>query len=210
MRYFRVNCYFPNRNAPNLCVFLHGGLKPDNLCALVKAADNWYGIIFPHSDNKKKSCIMLALFDPGPRPVPWLGDLRELGPLADLNAAEGLVPFPVKGGNKPSYSSAPVVWIKVDRLHFDVQKVLRQARKMPEKSVHFYRELNRLKRAALCIGFHGLLEGIAMTFERECQILPDGSHPDCALQLTHAAGELRRPEAVDLEWEIRPMRTKFS
>ena len=153
---------------------------------------------------------MLALFDPGPRPVPWLGDLRELGPLADLNAAEGLAPFPVKGGNKPSYSSAPVVWIKVDRLHFDVQKVLRQARKMPEKSVHFYRELNRLKRAALCIGFHGLLEGIAMTFERECQILPDGSHPDCALQLTHAAGELRRREAVDLEWEIRPMRTKFS
>ena len=107
-------------------------------------------------------------------------------------------------------SSAPVVWIKLDRLHFDVQKVLRQARKMPEKSVHFYRELNRLKKAALCIGFHGLLEGIAMTFERECQILPDGSHPDCALQLTHAAGELRRPEALELEFEIRPMRTKFS
>jgi len=198
------------RNAPNLCVFLHGGLKPDNLCALVKVADNWYGIIFPHSDNKKKSCIMLALFDPGPQPVPWLGDLRELGPLGELNAAEGLAPFPVKGSNKPSYSSAPVVWIKLDRLHFDVQKVLRQARKMPEKSVHFYRELNRLKKAALCIGFHGLLEGIAMTFERECQILPDGSHPDCALQLTHAAGELRRPEALELEFEIRPMRTKFS
>ena len=106
---------FFRRNSPNLCVFLHGGLKPDNLCALVKVADNWYGIIFPHSDNKKKSCIMLALFDPGPHPVPWLGDLRELGPLAELNATEGLAPFPVKGCNKPSYSSAPVVWIKQER-----------------------------------------------------------------------------------------------
>ena len=48
---------FLRRNSPNLCVFLHGGLKPDNLCALVKVADDWYGIIFPHSDNKKKSCI---------------------------------------------------------------------------------------------------------------------------------------------------------
>ena len=51
-----------------------------------------------------------------------------------------------------------------------MQKVLRQARKMPDKSVHFYRELNRLKKAALCIGFHELLEGIAVTFERECQV----------------------------------------
>ena len=42
------------------------------------------------------------------------------------------------------------------------------------------------------------------------QILPDGSHPDCAMQLTHAAGELRRPEALELQWDIRPMRTKFS
>ena len=103
VRYSYLPRNFPYRNAPNLCVFLHGGLKPDNLCALVKVADNWWGIIFPHSDNKKKSCIMLALFDPGPQPVPWLGDLRELGPLAELNAAEGLAPFPVKGSNKPSY-----------------------------------------------------------------------------------------------------------
>ncbi len=104
-------------------MFLHGGLKMDNMCALVQAAPNWFGILFSHSDNKKKSCLMLALFEPGPEPVPWLGNLTELGPIADLNQTEGVSPFPVKSGNggKPSYSNSggggpSVVWMRQVRL----------------------------------------------------------------------------------------------
>ncbi len=91
----------------------------------------------------------------------------------------------------------------------DVQKILRQARKLPEKQTLFYRELNRLKRAALCVGFHELLEGLASTFERECRTLPGNAHPDCALQLSHAADELRKESALDLELEIKPSRTRY-
>jgi hypothetical protein len=105
-------------------VFLHGGLKLENHVALVRVAPDWFGFLFSFSDNKKKSCLMLALFDPGPEPVPWLGNLHELGPLSDLNQTEGVSPFPVKsGGGRPSYSAAPVVWIKQTSLQFDVQKV---------------------------------------------------------------------------------------
>ena len=38
---------------------------------------------------------MLALFEPGNEPVPWLGNLLRLGPLDDLNATSQ-EPFPVK------------------------------------------------------------------------------------------------------------------
>ena len=38
---------------------------------------------------------MLALFEPGNEPVPWLGNLLRLGPLDDLNASSQ-DPFPVK------------------------------------------------------------------------------------------------------------------
>jgi hypothetical protein len=34
----------------------------------------------------------------------------------------------------------------------DIQKVLRHARKLPDKTTQFYKELNRLKRAAVCLG----------------------------------------------------------
>jgi len=70
-------------------------------------------------------------------------------------------------------------------------------------------ELNRLRRAAISFGFVELLEGVADIFERECTMLPGTAHPDCALQLTHAAGILRRPCARDANYAIPPMRTKF-
>ena len=56
---------------------------------------NWFGILFSHADSKKKFCLMLALFEPGNEPVPWLGNLLRLGPLDDLNATSQ-EPFPVK------------------------------------------------------------------------------------------------------------------
>lgn len=201
---------------PSLCVFLHGALKVENMCALVQVASgktsnsNWFGILFSCSDTKKKSNLMLALFEPGNMPVPWLGDLRRLGPLDDLNATSNS-PFPVKASmQKPSYTSSPVVWIKETSLHSDIQKILRNARKLPEKTPHFYKELNRLKRAALALGFHELLEGVAAIFERECSILPGSAHPDCAIQLSHAASELRSKHAYKYDHHITPLSSKFT
>ena len=118
-------------------------------------------------------------------------------------------PFPVKAAHKPSYSASPVVWIKHDALRSDIQKVLRHARKMPDKTPHFYKELNRLKRAAVTIGFVELLEGLASVFERECQVLPGASHPDCGMQLSHAAAELRRRDGLSVDYQIQPLGTVF-
>ena len=199
-------------HTPCLCVFLHGALKVEAQCALVQVARetvNWFGLLFSSNDSKKKSSLMLALFQPGNAPVPWLGDLRRLGPAADLNATSQ-DHFPMKcSSHRPSYSSNPVVWIRQTSLHSDIQKILRNARKLPDKAAHFYKELNRLKRAALCLGFDGLLEGVAAIFERECSLLPGTAHPDCAIQLTHAACELRSKNCQKLDYQISPAGTKF-
>ena len=206
---------------PSLCVFLHGAMKAEGLCALVQVAEandagnsNWFGLIFSYADTKKKSSLMLALLEPGDCPVPWMDNIRSLGPMDELTTttSESSSHFPVKASShRPSYSAAPVVWIKHASLHSDIQKILRHARKLPEKSLQFYKELNRLKRAALCIGFYELLEGCAAIFDRECALLSSGSqsggvpHPECAVQLRHAAAELRSRAVLSIDYQIAPL-----
>lgn len=92
----------------------------------------------------------------------------------------------------------------------DLQKVLRHARKLPDKQQQFYKELNRVRKAALSFGFTGLLEAMATMLERECTMLPGTAHPDAALQLTHAASRLCSDMAKDASQLIMPLRTNFS
>jgi len=194
---------------PNLCVFLHGALKVENMCCVVEVGEDWYGVLYSWSDNKKKSSLMLSLFEPGLDSVPWMGSLDRLGPASGLNETTQS-PFPVRSDRKPSYSSGPVVWIKQSGIQSDIQKVLRHARKLPEKTMQFYKELNRLKRAAVCLGFYELLEGVAQICDRECTLLPANVSPDCAIQLTYVASVLRSPECYNVKHVITPKLTHFN
>lgn len=66
-----------------------------------------------------------------------MGDLRYLGNIED--ALPGEIPqFPVKP-EKRSYSQNCVVWIKQAGLQSDIQKVLRHAKKLPDKTQQFYK-----------------------------------------------------------------------
>lgn len=47
--------------------------------------------------------------------------------------------FPVRPTEKRSYSQTNVVWIRQAGLQSDIQKILRHARKLPEKTQHFYK-----------------------------------------------------------------------
>ena len=49
------------------------------MCGLVSIAEDWYGFVYSWSDNKKKSSLMLSVFEPGLDIVPWLGALNRLG-----------------------------------------------------------------------------------------------------------------------------------
>lgn len=91
------------------------------LCILLRFSDNWYGILSSYSDNKKRASLMLSIFEPG-LSVPWLGDMRKLGPASELptnpyqlnsNDNSEETPFPVPAPRQRSYrSSSSAVWIK--------------------------------------------------------------------------------------------------
>ncbi|XP_033634370.1 integrator complex subunit 14-like [Asterias rubens] len=200
---------------PSFCVLLHGSLKVENLVALVNVGENWYGLLHSCADSKKKSNLMMSLFEPGDHAIPWVGKFHLLGPCtAFANNPYGednnKSPFPVRLQEKRSYSQNPVVWIKPINLQADIQKILRYARKLPEKTLVFYKELNRLRRAALSFDMTELLQGMSMMLERECTILPWTAHPDAALQLTHAGKMLTSAMDKGYDYSITPLSTNFA
>ncbi|KAG5839540.1 hypothetical protein ANANG_G00206040 [Anguilla anguilla] len=211
--------------SPNFCVLLHGSLKVEGMVALVQLGPDWYGMLYSQADSKKKSNLMMSLFDPGSEPLPWLGKISQLGPTSDAKENpygedDTKSPFPLQPKSKRSYAQNVTVWIKPSGLQHavlqtDVQKILRNARKLPEKTQTFYKELNRLRKAALAFGFWELLKGVAELLERECTLLPDSAHPDAAFQLSHAAQQLKLastgdPQYAGFEHNITPMVTDFS
>ncbi|XP_004409443.1 PREDICTED: von Willebrand factor A domain-containing protein 9 isoform X3 [Odobenus rosmarus divergens] len=205
---------------PNFCVLLHGSLKVEGMVAIVQLGPEWHGMLYSQADSKKKSNLMMSLFEPGPEPLPWLGKMAQLGPISDAKENpygedDNKSPFPLQPRNKRSYAQNVTVWIKPSGLQTDVQKILRNARKLPEKTQTFYKELNRLRKAALAFGFLDLLKGVADMLERECTLLPDTAHPDAAFQLTHAAQQLKlastgTSEYAGYEHNITPLHTDFS
>ncbi|KAG7333242.1 hypothetical protein KOW79_003377 [Hemibagrus wyckioides] len=206
--------------SPNFCVLLHGSLKVEGMVALVQLGPDWYGMLYSQADSKKKSNLMMSLFEPGPEPLPWLGKISQLGPISDApenpyGEDDSKSPFPVLPKSKRSYAQNVTVWIKASGLQTDVQKILRNARKLPEKTQTFYKELNRLRKAALAFGFWDLLKCVAELLDRECTLLPDSAHPDAAFQLSHAAQQLKLASSGDSKYSafdhvITPMLTDFS
>ncbi|XP_021165573.1 integrator complex subunit 14 isoform X1 [Fundulus heteroclitus] len=213
--------------SPNFCVLLHGSLKVEGMVALVQLGlscfgprPEWFGMLYSQADSKKKSNLMMSLFEPGPDPLPWLGKISHLGPVSEAaenpyGEDDSKSPFPVQPQVKRSYAQNVTVWIKASGLQTDVQKILRNARKLPDKTQTFYKELNRLRKAALAFGFWELLKGVAELLERECTMLPDSAHPDAAFQLSHAAHQLKLASSGDsqyaaFEHNIAPMHTDFS
>ncbi|XP_050432103.1 integrator complex subunit 14 [Adelges cooleyi] len=194
---------------PSFCVLLHGALKVENMVAFCQLDTNWFGIFVSWSDNKKKSNLMLISLEPGANAIPWLGDLRSLSLSSVIINQEPDELQPTKTADKRSYNQSQLVWIKEAGLQADIQKILRQARKMPDKIQSFYKELNRIRKAAIAYSFTDLLVNIADLLDIECTNLPGNTHPDCALQLTHAAGELRKPNAMDSKVTILPLDTSY-
>jgi len=52
---------------------------------------------------------------------------------------------PSKTPDKRSYNQSQLVWIKEAGLQADIQKILRQARKMPDKIPSFYKVIQKLR-----------------------------------------------------------------
>lgn len=194
----------------NFCVLLHGALKVESMAAVVLLGSDWWGTLsaWCEASRARRSCLLLSVLRPGTCAAPWLGPLDQLGPAEEGHSSET---FPVRSWRSYSGANSACAWARPHALLADVQKVLRHARKLPDKTPHLYKELNRLRRAAISLGFSELLNAIGSALERECAALPQNSPPECALQLAHAARALQDPRtALDIKHTLQPLGSNFN
>ncbi|XP_075982470.1 integrator complex subunit 14 [Anticarsia gemmatalis] len=196
---------------PNFCVLLHGALKVEGMAAVVLLGADWWGTLsaWCEASRARRSCLLLSVLRPGTSAAPWLGPLDQLGP-----ADDGVTPaetFPIRSWRSYSGGGSACAWARPHALLADVQKVLRHARKLPDKTQHLYKELNRLRRAAISLGFSELLNAVGSALERECAALPQNAPSECALQLAHAARALQDPRtALDIKHTLQPLGANYN
>lgn len=64
--------------------------------SLLSFRPEWYGMLYSQADSKKKSNLMLSVFDPGAEPLPWLGKISHLGPVSGKSIPPPCVYFPCR------------------------------------------------------------------------------------------------------------------
>lgn len=189
---------------PSFCVLLLNGLKQENMVAICmigkgeETNENWYGMLHAQNDSKKRSSLVLSAFTPSSNPVPWLPDFRTIG----SSILNGELPQPIRdklkgSARKPvkSYSLNCVIWLNPESVQADVQKVVRNSKRSPDKAAYFFKELNRIRRAAISYGFYDVLFGLAAILEREKKIMLQdpgrGPNQEMINHVEHAIQSLR-------------------
>ncbi len=75
---------------------------------------------------------------------------------------------------------------------------------MQDKMPIFYKELNKVRRAALTFGFYELFEGVALMLQREMTNTNNMANQEMLLQLNHCIFCLRSPEFREFRKDIQP------
>lgn len=205
---------------PHLIVLLHNALIWDEQTdanvnnrtqnkgpkvGLVKIGQR-YGLLQPQPQpndikpNTIKNWLAFWLFPPGEMPLPWLGPLNAL----TLKSNTDKIAFPVSDefAKKRSYATPTIAWTQDQWIINDFIKVTRAAKKLPDKQLNFYKEVNKIRRAALSYGFHDLIDALAEVLEREQISLAD-SKPNAATELEHAVIELRKAKTLPFDTDVK-------
>jgi len=175
---------------PNFSALLHGGLKMENMVGVVQlgASVDQFGLIYFIPDSKRSN-LVLHVLESGPSPVLWLGDFRSLK-MRPFEMDPKLSGFPINFKSKPTYGQLATIHACTENsgIQVDVQKIMRYARKLPDKESNFFLELNRVIDYALMIGCKELLELLSDILKKEA----DSSQSEAAIrQLKHVANMLR-------------------
>lgn len=78
---------------------------------------------------------------------------------------------------------------------------------MHDKMPIFYKELNKVRKAALSFGFYELFEGLAQMLQRELTNPSNMNNQDMMVQLNHCIFCLRAPEFKEYRKDIQPFVT---
>lgn len=159
---------------PDLRIMLNETLRAKDYIAIVELGQSWFGIISSHlpksERNLKKSNLIFSII--APQSFNWLGNPNFLG-LKRLVSTDKQSNMPYKEGYSKSYDNkssggSGMVWIKSSTLKQNVMKVVRYAKRLPDKgSVVFVKELNKVRRSILFYGFTDMMAVLCDLLERE-------------------------------------------
>jgi len=200
---------------PSLCVLLHGSLKVEGLVAICIIGDvtsstegtspsHWFGILYSWADSKKKFNLMLSTFDCLTDCIPWLNPFESLGHSEVSSVLPPSQGADLKKGKRSYHSQNTVVWIRNQGLQADVQKIIRLAKRLPEKAGNFYKELSRFRKAAASFGFYEAMTGLATILDKEFGNLPPTANPEIKQHIQYAVKILQSRESFDAD--IMPSR----
>ena len=174
---------------PDLRVILNEGLRAKDCVALVDLGMSWFGVISSHlpksERNLKKSNLVFSII--APNAFSWLGNPNFLG-LKRLVSADKQTNMPYREEFSNSYdnkSGSGMVWIKSTTLKQNILKVVRYAKRLPDKgSAMFLKELNKVRRSILFYGFTDMM-GVL------CQLLEKETNPENSEILNKCIAQLR-------------------
>lgn len=185
----------------SLSILLHASLKSERMAAIVYFENDWYGAIqsYPSTKNnetKKRYNFVMNIFTPGH------ASIQDIIIKISHSGNQSSKNFPIK-----SYSKGCIVWYRPDNLVSDLQKVIRSAKKMQDKMPIFYKELNKVRKAALSFGFYELFEGLAQMLQRELNNNSNMNNQELIVQLNHTIYCLRAQEYKEFRKDIIPYST---
>lgn len=189
-------------NPSQFLSLLHTTLKSEKMSAIVLLDTDWYGSVGVHdpkSTEKTKSSLMLTVFVPGSDVIQNIISKSGLGAKTAQGQTSNQRNLPIK-----SYTKGCIVWYRQENLVSDLQKIVRNAKKMHEKMPIFYKELNKVRKAALSFGFYELFDGVAQMLQRELANANNLSNQDMIVQLNHCVYCLRAPEFREYRRDIQP------
>ena len=157
---------------PDLRVVLNESLRSKDSVGIVEVGMGWFGVIssfLPKAErNPKKSNLVFSII--APNAFSWLGNMNFLG-LKRLVSLDRQSNTPYKESFTNSYdnkSGSGMVWIKSSTLKQNVLKVVRYAKRLPDKGTAiFVKELNKVRRSIMFYGFTEMMGMLCELLERE-------------------------------------------
>ncbi|VDK71636.1 unnamed protein product [Litomosoides sigmodontis] len=202
----RHHFLIPLPNSEDFLNLLSTTLRSEENVAICRVGKNLYGGLC-HAGIKEEDpsvCrLLIVLFPPGVMPVPWLPPFNTMCSQSVVDAAnEGQSFCLVNDGlSKPSYSSVQrTCWYEVHGLQSDIQKIARLLKKIPDRTLLFYSELNRIRSYCCALGAEDVLEKLI-------QVLDEESSAQSPLIIKHAlyVNEKLRMYGLKNSAEILPL-----
>uniref|UniRef100_A0A915CHD4 Integrator complex subunit 14 n=1 Tax=Parascaris univalens TaxID=6257 RepID=A0A915CHD4_PARUN len=155
-------------------IALCDALAAEEMSAICHLNEQTYGVIRSvKSQGSDDRMLIMSSFPRGLSSIYWLPHLERLLPQAVVEGNNEGTQLCAANDSlaKPSYARTPLTcWLDAQGIQADFQKVIRLLRKIPDRTVAFYSEINRMHQHACAIGAEDILKKLTDLIEEESQL----------------------------------------